>query len=159
MASRRTLFKWLAASRLLALVPLGVTPAMPKPRLCIWASTRHAGHPTKPQRGDVVDVLDTTKHPGRQVLGHHEWRIVDVDIQVDTPRKALSWLMASDNVPEGYIGWFRRETIDLDLLERLTERRLGRPLAADDILSVTPEALQALAKTRLAVRDPRIIRA
>jgi hypothetical protein len=84
---------------------------------------------------------------------------VDVDIQVDNPLRAMAWLIAPDDAPEGYLRWFRRQTVDLDALERATERRMGRSLAADDILSVTPGALTALAKVKLSLPDPRIIRA
>jgi hypothetical protein len=107
----------------------------------------------------VVDVLDTTRHPGNEVLGHHEWRIVDVDLQVDDPVRAMSWLTVMDDAPEGYRRWFRRHTIDLDYLERVEALRLKRPLAADDILTVSPEAVRALARIKIALPDPRIVRA
>jgi hypothetical protein len=93
------------------------------------------------------------------VLGHPEWRIIDVDIQVDDPVRAMAWLIVEDDAPEGYLHWFRRHTVDLDYLERSEARRLGRPLAHDDILTVSPVALRALAKVKLAMPDPRIIRA
>lgn len=157
MLSRRTLFSWVAALCSLRLLPARAD--VPKPRLCIWAGNRHQGNHVRPQRGDVVDVLDTTRHPGREVLGHVEWRIVDVDLQVDDPVRAMSWLIAGDDAPEGYLRWFRRHTLDLDYLERIAASRLGRSLAADDILTVSPEALRALAKIKLALPDPRIIRA
>ena len=157
MFSRRTLFSW--ATALCAIRFLPAKAEMPKPRLCVWASDRHKGNYGRPQRGDVVDVIDTTRHPGREVLGHREWRIVDVDIQVDDPLRAMAWLVAADDALEGYLAWFRRHTIDLDYIERIEALRRGRPLAADDILMVTPEALRALAKIKLALPDPRIIRA
>jgi hypothetical protein len=152
---RRSLLGWLASFPFIRLARAEV----PKPRLCIWASTRNAGNVVAAQRGDVVDVLDTLRHPGREVLGHPDWRIVDVDIQVDNPLRAMAWLIAPDDAPEGYLRWFRRQTVDLDALERATERRMGRSLAADDILSVTHGALTALAKVKLSLPDPRIIRA
>jgi hypothetical protein len=157
MFSRRTLFRWAAALCALRLVPAKAD--MPKPRLCVWAGDRHKGNHVRPQRGDVVEVLDTMRHPGREVWGHREWRIVDVDLQVDDPVRAMGWLTANDDALEGYLRWFRRHTIDLDYLERIEARRLGRPLAADDILFVSPDALRALAKVKLSLPDPRIIRA
>ncbi len=158
MASRRSIFSWLAALCAIPFLPHARAAEVPKPRLCVWASDRHKGLPARPQRGDVVDVIDSERHPGRQVLGHPEWRIVDVDIQVDDPVRAMAWLIATDSAPEGWLGWFRRHTLNLDALEHAVERRMGRKLAVDDILSVTPEALRELASIKLALPDPRIIR-
>ncbi len=134
---------------------------MPKPRLCVWASNWNQGGAAlvRPQRGDVVDVIDTERHPGNEVLGHPNWRIVDVDLQVDDPAQAMAWLTARDDAPDGYLRRFRRHTVDLDYLEGIEARRLGRALASDDILTVSPEALRAIAKIKLALPDPRIIRA
>jgi hypothetical protein len=152
---RRSLFKWAAALCALRIVP--AKAEMPKPRLCVWASDRHQGNHVRPQRGDVVDVLDTTQRTGKEVWGNREWRIVDVDAQMDNPTRALAWLTARDDAPPGYLRWFRRQTLDLDYLERIEALRLGRPLAADDILTVPAEALRALAKVKLALPDPRVI--
>lgn len=131
---------------------------MPKPRLCIWASDRHKGNLVRPQRGDVVDVIDSARHPGLEVLGNAEWRIVDVDIQVDDPASYMGWLIATDDAVEGFLSWFRRESVDLDALERLAVQNMGRELAADDIINTGPGNIKAISKTKLSLPDPRIIR-
>ena len=131
---------------------------MAKPLLFVWAGERHKGNHQRPQRGDVVSIHPDTVYPGSSILGNPEWRLIEVDIQVDDPIQALFWLTAFDDAPEGFLRWFRRHTLDLDALERAVERRIARILAADDRLSVTPDALRELVSIKLALPDPRIIR-
>ncbi len=131
---------------------------MPKPRLCIWANNMAAGNYVVPQRGDVVDVIDTDRYPGREVLGHPNWRVVDVDVQVDDPIRYMAWLIEPDDAPEGFLRWFRKQTIDLDALESAASKELGRPLAVDDVIVTGPGNIKALTKVKLSLPDPRVIR-
>jgi hypothetical protein len=124
---------------------------VPKPRLCVWASTRNTGLPGRPQRGDVIDILDTTQHPGRSVYGHPDFRIVDVNMQCDNPKRELAKWIARDDAPEGFLSWHRKFTLDLDAIERAERRRL----AVDDVIVTLPGNL--LVKPKLMLPDPRII--
>ncbi len=131
---------------------------MPKPRLLVYASYANKDNLQRPQRGDVISVYDTDTHPGRRVYGNPQWRIIDVDIQVDNPLRAMAWLIAGDDAIVGYQKWYRRQTLNLDKIEKEEEKSLGRSLASDDIIIISLDKITSNAKIKLTLPHPRIIR-
>lgn len=132
-------------------------------RLIVWASDKFADNSVRPQRSDVVEILDSSIDPGSGVLQSGDYRIIELPPSVTFDQ--VAHLLVTDVVtargeqpgmalPQT---WFRRSGVNLDSFDSAAALKLGRMLSKTDIVQASLKEVADLAVTKLPMPHPQVI--